>query len=150
MLSWSKNYSFAVGVPLASSQPSNSQLLVWCAGQRRPTSNTSNQAARENLPAWLRSERVNFWAGVLQVDGYAVYKQLAGGEGLGGSVTLAFCWAHVRRKFYEIYVGGNAPIAMEALVRIRNCTLSRPRSVAAPRRCAAPSDRPDRSLSSMR
>ena len=56
---------------------------------------------------------------MLQVDGYAVYKQLAGKEGLGDAVTLAFCWAHVRRKFYEIYVGGNAPIATEALVRIR-------------------------------
>jgi len=61
---------------------------------------------------------VEGFAGVLQVDGYAVYKQLAGEKGLGG-VTLAFCWAHVRRKFYEIFVGGNAPIATEALVRIR-------------------------------
>src|SRR5215813_8727276 len=59
------------------------------------------------------------FAGVLQVDGYAVYKQLAGVKGLGEAVALAFCWAHVRRKFYEIYVGGNAPIAAEALVRIR-------------------------------
>ena len=62
---------------------------------------------------------VEGFAGVLQVDGYAVYKQLAGVKGLGNAVTLAFCWAHVRRKFYEIYVGGNAPIAAEALVRIR-------------------------------
>src|SRR5215467_7770823 len=62
---------------------------------------------------------VEGFAGVLQVDGYAVYKQLAGKEGLGDAVTLAFCWAHVRRKFYEIYLGGNAPIATEALVRIR-------------------------------
>jgi hypothetical protein len=33
-------------------------------------------------------------------------------------VTLAFCWAHLRRKFYAIYVGGNAPIATQALARI--------------------------------
>src|SRR6516164_4208450 len=63
---------------------------------------------------------VEGFAGILQVDGYAVYKQLAGKVGLGNAVTLAFSWAHVRRKFYEIYVGGNAPIATEALVRIRN------------------------------
>ena len=62
---------------------------------------------------------VEGFAGILQVDGYAVYKQLAGKEGLGNAVTLAFCWAHVRRKFYEVYVSGNAPIATEALVRIR-------------------------------
>jgi transposase len=34
-------------------------------------------------------------------------------------LTLAFCWAHFRRRFYEIYVGGHAPIATEALARIK-------------------------------
>ncbi len=34
-------------------------------------------------------------------------------------VTLAYCWSHVRRKFYELYVGGNQPIATEALARIK-------------------------------
>ena len=37
----------------------------------------------------------------------------------GGPVRLAFCWSHVRRKFYELYVGGNQPIATEALARIK-------------------------------
>jgi transposase len=37
----------------------------------------------------------------------------------GGSITLAFCWSHLGRKFYEIYVGGNQPIATEALARIK-------------------------------
>src|SRR5215831_19890260 len=31
---------------------------------------------------------------------------------------LAYCWSHLRRKFYEIYVGGNSPITTEALARI--------------------------------
>jgi len=52
--------------------------------------------------------------GVLQVDGYAGYRALAE----AGHVQLAFCWAHVRRRFYEIAKGGNAPIATEALARI--------------------------------
>jgi hypothetical protein len=34
-------------------------------------------------------------------------------------VTLAYCWSHLRRKFYEVYVGGHAPIATEALARIK-------------------------------
>ena len=59
------------------------------------------------------------FSGVLQVDGYAVYKQLAAPSRLGGPVTLAYCWSHLRRKFYEVYVGGNAPIATEALARIK-------------------------------
>ena len=59
------------------------------------------------------------FSGVLQVDGYAAYDQLARPTRAGGLVTLAFCWSHLRRKFYELYVGGNQPIATEALARIK-------------------------------
>lgn len=52
--------------------------------------------------------------GILQVDGYAGYRPLAE----KGAVRLALCWAHVRRKFYELAAAGNAPIADEALKRI--------------------------------
>ena len=52
--------------------------------------------------------------GVLQVDGYAGYRALAE----TGQVQLAFCWSHVRRRFYEIAAAGNAPLATEALARI--------------------------------
>lgn len=58
------------------------------------------------------------YSGILQVDGYSAYKQLADPDRAGGPVTLAFCWAHLRRKFYEIHVGGHARIATEALARI--------------------------------
>jgi len=54
------------------------------------------------------------FAGVLQVDGYGGYKVLAGRH----QVTLAFCWAHVRRRFYELAAAGPVPIASEALTRI--------------------------------
>ncbi len=33
-------------------------------------------------------------------------------------MTLAFCWSHFRRKFYDIAKAGDAPIATEALQRI--------------------------------
>jgi transposase len=59
------------------------------------------------------------FSGVLQVDGYAVYKQLAAPARPGGPVTLAYCWSHLRRKFYEVYVGSNAPIATDALARLK-------------------------------
>jgi hypothetical protein len=52
--------------------------------------------------------------GVLQVDGYAGYRALAGRN----QVHLAFCWAHVRRRFYELAAAGPAPIASETLTRI--------------------------------
>ena len=57
--------------------------------------------------------------GILQVDGYSVYKQLAAPSRDGGPVTLAYCWSHLRRKFYAVFVGGNAPIATEALARLK-------------------------------
>lgn len=37
--------------------------------------------------------------GTLQCDGYSAYPLFAGKR--GGTVALAGCWAHVRRKFYE-------------------------------------------------
>ena len=52
--------------------------------------------------------------GVLQVDGYGGYRVLAE----RGDVKLAFCWSHVRRRFYELAAAGPAPIASEALERI--------------------------------
>jgi transposase len=54
------------------------------------------------------------FTGILQVDGYAGYRSLAE----RGDVQLAFCWAHVRRRFYELAAAGPAPIASEALERI--------------------------------
>jgi len=54
------------------------------------------------------------FTGILQVDGYAGYRALA----KVGAVQLAFCWAHVRRHFYELAVTGPGPIASEALKRI--------------------------------
>ncbi|HUA56545.1 MAG TPA: IS66 family transposase [Candidatus Sulfotelmatobacter sp.] len=58
------------------------------------------------------------YSGIIQCDGYAAYKSLANPAREGGPITLAFCWAHWRRKFVEIDRGGGAPIAHEALERI--------------------------------
>ena len=55
------------------------------------------------------------FTGVLQVDGYGGYRTVAA----KGAVRLAFCWAHVRRKFYDLAAAGPAPIATEALTRIQ-------------------------------
>jgi len=54
------------------------------------------------------------FVGILQVDGYVGYRALAAGN----SVSLAFCWSHVRRRFYELAAAGPAPIASEVLRRI--------------------------------
>ena len=54
----------------------------------------------------------------MQCDGYAAYKNIADAAYLGDAITLAFCWSHLRRKFFDIAKGGSAPIASEALERI--------------------------------
>jgi transposase len=53
------------------------------------------------------------FAGILQVDGYGGYAALARRR---QQVQLAFCWAHVRRKFYEL--ADTSPVATEVLHRI--------------------------------
>jgi transposase len=55
------------------------------------------------------------YCGILQCDGYAVYKSVST---TGAGPTLAFCWAHVRREFFDLTKTGPAPIAEEALRRI--------------------------------
>jgi transposase len=57
------------------------------------------------------------YRGILQCDGYAAYKKIAGPKSAEASITLAFCWSHVRRGFYDL-AKTKAPIATETLKRI--------------------------------
>jgi transposase len=57
------------------------------------------------------------YRGIVQCDGYAAYKTIANAA-CDEAITLAFCWAHLRRRFFDIAQGGPAPIASEALERI--------------------------------
>jgi transposase len=52
--------------------------------------------------------------GIIQVDGYPGFERLSA----GGFIKLAACWAHSRRKFYEVQQATGSPIAAEALRRI--------------------------------
>lgn len=52
--------------------------------------------------------------GTLQADAYAGFNQLYE----GGRLQEAACWAHVRRKFYDLQMAHQSPIAQEALERI--------------------------------
>jgi transposase len=52
--------------------------------------------------------------GVVQVDGYPGFERLR----IGNNILLAACWAHTRRKFYEVHQATGSPVAAEALRRI--------------------------------
>jgi len=58
------------------------------------------------------------FAGLLQCDGYSAYKRLADPTRSGGAVTLAACWAHLRRKFYELHVAGLSETASWTVERM--------------------------------
>lgn len=51
--------------------------------------------------------------GILQADGYAGYAGLYERD-----VTEAACWAHARRKFFDVHAASRSPLAHEALQRI--------------------------------
>ena len=59
-------------------------------------------------------EHLKNYKGVLHVDGYIGFEQLTS----DGTIVLAACWAHARRKFYEIAKADGSPIAGEAVRRI--------------------------------
>jgi transposase len=54
------------------------------------------------------------FTGMLQADGYAGFDAIYE----TGRIQEAACWAHVRRKFYDLVVAHKSPVATEALERI--------------------------------
>jgi transposase len=58
------------------------------------------------------------YSGVLHADAYAGFKDLYRARDGRSPIVEAACWAHARRKFFELTVSGAAPIAEEALRRI--------------------------------
>ncbi len=69
------------------------------------------------------------WQGVLQADAYGGYNDLYRADRDAGPVTSALCWAHARRKFFELAdIAKNvrkgkpahqiSPVALEAVKRI--------------------------------
>lgn len=55
------------------------------------------------------------FAGILQVDGYAAYNRLVRSAGANEGVRLAACFAHVRRRFYELHVNESSPLATQTV-----------------------------------
>ena len=84
-----------------------------CSTAKRPAATPSRPGGAVHALKLLDT-----YHGIVQCDGYAAYKNIANAAYLGEAITLAFCWAHLRRKFFEIAKGGSAPIASEALDRI--------------------------------
>jgi transposase len=98
--------------------------LLWCyAVDDRPWHGPSHPAVAYLYAEDRRNMRpaahLEAFRGVLQVDGYDGFKRLAENR-VDGSVRLAFCWAHMRRPFYEFHVSTQSPLAAEMLARVRD------------------------------
>ncbi|HEY2419325.1 MAG TPA: IS66 family transposase, partial [Steroidobacteraceae bacterium] len=95
---------------------------LWCyAVDNRPWCGPGHPAAvyvySEDRKGEHPKTHLRGFRGLLQVDGYAGFGGLVTGK-TDDAPQLAFCWAHVRRKFYDIHVATASPLAEEALRRI--------------------------------
>ena len=95
---------------------------LWCyAVDDRPWCGPGHPAAsyvyEEDRRGARPSTHLATFRGILQVDGYSGFKRLAG-DRTDNSVRLAFCWAHMRRGFYQFHASTKSPIAAELLARV--------------------------------
>jgi len=58
------------------------------------------------------------FAGIMQADAFAGFNELYDASRKPGPIVEASCWAHARRKFFELAKLAKAPIALEAVRRI--------------------------------
>lgn len=63
-------------------------------------------------------EHLSNYAGLMQADAYSGYNGLYEKGRQPGEIVEAACWAHARRKFFEIAELQKAPVAIEAVRRI--------------------------------
>jgi transposase len=93
------------------------RLRVY-AREQRPWSGPEPPAAVYLFAPDRKAERpvahLTHFKGILHVDGYAGFERLTG----NGDIVLAACWAHTRRKFYEVAEATGSSMAAEALRRI--------------------------------
>lgn len=61
-------------------------------------------------------EHLKDFRGILQADGYAGFQGLY--DRADEPLLEAACWAHARRKFFDIHTATDSPVALEALERI--------------------------------
>ena len=63
-------------------------------------------------------EHLASYTGLMQADAYSGFNRLYAASRKGGPIIEASCWAHARRKFFDLARINKAPIAIEAVERI--------------------------------
>ncbi len=119
---FASNHLFADDTPVPVLDPGRGRTKtgrLWVyAREQRPWAGPEPPAAVYLFAPDRKAERpashLEHFKGVLHVDGYAGFERLA----VNGDIVLAACWAHTRRKFYEVAEATGSPVAAEALRRI--------------------------------
>jgi transposase len=63
-------------------------------------------------------QHLKAYAGLMQADAYAGFNRLYEGSRKPGPIIEGACWAHARRKYFDLARLAHAPIAIEAVKRI--------------------------------
>ena len=58
------------------------------------------------------------YRGILQCDGYSGYRKLAGAPHANG-LRLAGCWAHLRRRFFDLHANGESLVASATVEQMK-------------------------------
>ncbi|MBT1159649.1 IS66 family transposase [Aminobacter anthyllidis] len=119
---FASNHLFADDTPVPVLDPGRGRTKtgrLWVyAREQRPWAGPEPPAAVYLFAPDRKAERpvshLQHFKGVLHVDGYAGFEQLTA----SGDIVLAACWAHTRRKFYDVVEATGSPVATEALRRI--------------------------------
>ena len=75
------------------------------------------------------------YAGLMQADAYAGFRKLYEANRKGGPIIEAACWAHGRRKFFDLARLSKAPIAAKRSGASIFCSPSSARSTGLHPRC---------------
>jgi transposase len=116
---------FADDTPLPVLDPGRGKTKtgrLWCyAVDNRPWCGPGHPAAvyiySDDRKGVHPAEHLKGYSGLLQVDGYAGFARLVA-DPAGDAPQLVFCWAHARRKVYDVFIATKSPIAEEAVKRI--------------------------------
>src|SRR5712664_2676994 len=119
---FASDHLFADDTPIPVLDPGRGRTKtgrLWVyAREQRPWSGPEPPAAVYLFAPDRKAERpvahLERFKGVLHVDGYAGFERLTG----NGDIILAACWAHTRRRFYEVAEATGSPVAAEVLRRI--------------------------------
>src|ERR687891_114292 len=105
-----------MSLPPSVSMPTTPPYRCWPRARPAPAGAVffySRDRGGEHPQQHLRS-----YAGLMQADAYAGFNRLYEATRKPGPIVEAACWAHARRKFFDLARLNKAPIAIEAVARI--------------------------------